>query len=191
MVEIVKDFGYWVHGLGAWGYPLAVLLMTAVAIIPFPAEVPAVMNGMLFGPVGGTIITWIGALLGAQISFELSRRFGRPLVERILPAGAMAKVDVAVRTVSWPGLLTARLIPAVAFTALNWGIGLTLCRRRTFVWTTALGILPGTIVFVSSGEGLARLYARQPELAIALLALLTVALIVVIRRRRNAGNAAG
>ncbi len=80
----------------------------------------------------------------------------------------------------------ARFIPAIAFTALNWGLGLTLCRRRTFLWTTALGILPGTILFVYSGEGFARLYARHPLLAVIVVLLVIAALIAWRRRWRQA-----
>jgi uncharacterized membrane protein YdjX (TVP38/TMEM64 family) len=190
MNELLHSLGYWVHDLGAWGYPLAVLLMTGVAVLPIPAEIPAAMNGMLFGPVQGTVITWTGAVIGAQVSFELSRRFGRPLVERVLPSRAITKVDGVVTAASWPGLLVARLIPAIAFTVLNWGVGLTLCRRRTFIWTTAIGILPGTILFVSSGEGLARLYARHPTLAVAIVVVATMAIVIVAWRRRSANRAA-
>jgi len=184
MIELIHQIGYWVHDLGIWGYPLAVVLMAAVALLPIPAEIPAAMNGMLFGPVYGTVITWVGAMIGALVSFELSRRFGRPLVERVMPTSAIDRVDRAVDVANWPGLLVVRLIPSIAFTALNWGLGLTLCRRRTFLWTTALGILPGTIVFVSSGEGLARLYARHPLLATILAALLIAAMIYLACRKR-------
>ncbi len=171
---------------------MAVTLMAGVAVLPIPAEIPAAMNGMLFGPAGGIAVTWTGAMAGAYVSFELSRRYGRPLVERVLPSRYVGSVDVAVRAVSWPGLLVARLIPVVAFTALNWGLGLTLCRRRTFLWTTALGIIPGTVLFVYSGEGLARLYARQPALAVALAAMALTVLYAASRRvkRHAAGKRA-
>ncbi len=182
MEELLRSIGYWIHGLGIWGYPLAVTLMAGVAVLPIPAEIPAAMNGMLFGPVMGIAVTWSGAMAGAWVSFELSRRFGRPLVERVLPTRYVGMADGAVRAVSWPGLLVARLIPAVAFTALNWGLGLTLCRRRTFLWTTALGIIPGTVLFVYTGEGLARLYGRQPVLAVALGALAVTVLYAASRR---------
>lgn len=161
--------------------------MAGIAVLPIPAEIPAAMNGMLFGPVGGITVTWTGAMAGAWLSFELSRRFGRPLVERVLPARYVGTVDLAVRAVSWPGLIVARLIPAVAFTVLNWGLGLTLCRRRTFLWTTALGIIPGTVLFVYSGQGLARLYARHPVLAVLLGALALLVLYAASRRFERRG----
>ncbi len=189
MGELIQSIGHWLHDLGIWGYPLAVILMAGVAILPIPAEIPAAMNGMLFGPEAGIAVTWSGAMAGSWISFELSRRFGRPLVERVVPANAVDRIDVAVRAVSWPGLLFARLVPAIAFTALNWSLGLTLCRRRTFLWTTALGILPGTILFVYSGEGLARLYARQPGLAVVI-GVIALALVLLYSRRETRGKAA-
>jgi len=40
---------------------------------------------MLWGSVAGTLITWSGAMLGALLAFLISRRFGRPLVERVVP----------------------------------------------------------------------------------------------------------
>jgi uncharacterized membrane protein YdjX (TVP38/TMEM64 family) len=191
MSEIVHSIGTAIQGLGAWGYPLAVGLMAAVAVLPIPAEIPAAMNGMLFGPLGGIAVTWLGAMGGAWLSFELSRRFGRGPVERILPTRTLERIDGAVDLASWPGLLVARLVPAIAFTALNWGLGLTLCRRRTFLWTTALGILPGTVLFVFSGEGLARLYARQPVAAVALVAALSVVFLAAADRRKTRESASG
>jgi uncharacterized membrane protein YdjX (TVP38/TMEM64 family) len=188
MGEILQTVEPWLRDLGPLAYPLAVALMTAVALLPIPAEIPAMMNGMLFGPPAGVAVTWTGAMLGAWLSFELSRRFGRPLAERLLSARALDKVDGAVRTVSWPGLLVARLVPVVAFTVLNWGLGLTACRRRTFLWTTALGILPATILFVYSGTGLAQHYARHPAQTLALAGLASaVAVFAALRRRRARG----
>ncbi len=189
MSQLFNTIEIWLHTSGAWSYPVAVGVMAAVAVLPIPAEIPAAMNGMLFGPLKGTIVTWLGALTGAQLSFELGRRLGRPLVERIVPGRALISVDGIVRAASWPGLLTARLIPAIAFTALNWGLGLTQCSRATFLWTTAIGILPGTVLFVYTGEGLARLYGRHPILAILLVVLVVATALLVASRRHRARRA--
>ena len=147
---------------GSWSYVLAPLLMVVVAILPIPAELPAMLNGMMFGPIVGTTITWLGALVGAMVSFELARRFGRPLSERIVKRSLLERADRLVDSAGWPGLITLRLIPAVAFTAINWGAGFTSVNRWTFVWTTAAGILPGAIVFTASGTGLAVLLRMHP-----------------------------
>ncbi len=192
MTEVIQNIAYWIAELGVWGYPLAVLLMAGVAILPIPAEIPAMMNGVLFGPVGGVIVTWTGAMIGAVVSFELSRRFGRPLVEKVISAGAIVKVDKMVSKASWPGLLIVRFIPAIAFTVLNWGIGLTACSRQRFIWTTAVGILPGTILFVASGEGVARLYRNHPTAAtiVSAVALAVIVLLAVRDHRAEATSEA-
>jgi hypothetical protein len=82
-----------IEGSGGWAYVLAYGYTMGVAIVPFPAEFPAMLNGIIFGPVLGTMITWSAALVGAQISFELSRRFGRPLVARFLRPEALGRAD--------------------------------------------------------------------------------------------------
>lgn len=174
-------------------YVLAPLFMVLVAILPFPAEVPAMLNGMVFGPAVGALVTWSGALAGAAISFEIARRYGRPVAERVLPATALSRADRIIDATGWPGLLTARLIPAIAFTALNWGLGLSDVRRRTFLWTTAVGILPGAIAFTAFGTGLGALYRTHRALALTAGGLILVALVVTgvrfWRRQKNGAPA--
>ncbi len=178
---------YLIEESGAWVYVLAPLFMVAVAILPIPAEIPAMLNGMVFGPLVGALITWSGALVGAVVSCELARRFGRPLAENLVSPPALAKADRLVLSAGWPGFLAVRLIPTVAFTLINWAAGLTSIGRATFVWTTAIGIIPGAIVFTLSGAGLGALYGRHPQLAFALglLALLLIAW-TVLRFRASA-----
>ncbi len=173
---------------GVWMYILAPLFMIAVAILPVPAEIPAMLNGMVFGPTVGVLITWGGALIGAVVSFELASRFGRPLGVKILSPAVLDRVDRLAVSAGWPGLLVARLIPTVAFTALNWGAGLTAIRRRTFLWTTAIGIVPGAIVFTLSGTGLAAFYRANSELAPVVGVLVIVVVGLAVYRYRKASG---
>jgi uncharacterized membrane protein YdjX (TVP38/TMEM64 family) len=175
-----------IENSGALMYVLAPLFMIGVAIVPIPAEMPAAMNGMIFGPVIGAVVTWGGAMVGAMVSFEIARRFGRPVAARVLSPRALDTTDRLVRSAGWSGLLAARLIPTVAFTALNWGLGLSDVRRSTFFWTTAVGILPGAVAFTAFGSGLGALYREHPIAAIALGVLLLLVIgVTVVRYLRN------
>lgn len=186
MDTLFTDIQVWLETIGFWAYVVAPLIMAGVAILPIPAEAPAMMNGMLFGPVTGTALTWIGAMLGAWISFELARALGRPLAERVISPTGMKKADEVTAHVGWWGLLGARLVPLIAFTALNWGAGLCAVPRGRFLWTTALGILPGAIVFTASGTGLAMLLERFPASGRwLLLAALVAAVWWMVRRRSS------
>ena len=131
------------------------------------------------------------ALIGAHVSFELSRRCGRPLVARFLRDETLDRADRLVLASGALGLLLLRLTPVVAFTALNWAAGLTTLRRWTFLWTTAVGILPGAILFTVSGSGVAALSSRHPALGVALLAfLIGLAVLIHARIRRSSRSAA-
>ncbi|MDH3290443.1 MAG: VTT domain-containing protein [Gemmatimonadota bacterium] len=183
MLDPVVQF---IENSGGWVYVLAPLFMIVVAILPFPAEIPAMLNGMVFGATLGSLITWSGAVVGALVSFELARRFGRPLARRVLSDQALATTDRMAHSAGWPALLTVRFIPAIAFTVVNWASGLTAIPRWTFAWTTALGIIPGAIVFTLTGSGLGALYRRAPAVGGALIVLAVVVIAwSVIRPRRS------
>jgi uncharacterized membrane protein YdjX (TVP38/TMEM64 family) len=172
--EFFYNIGDWMQAAGPWAYVVAPLVTASVAILPIPAEAPAMVNGMLFGPVGGTVVTWCGAMMGAVASFEIARALGRPVAERFIKPASLERADHLVDRAGWGGLLLARFMPLIAFTVLNWGAGLTPVRRWTFLWTTALGIIPGAIVFTVSGWGLTRVLEQLPwvglGVALALLA---------------------
>jgi uncharacterized membrane protein YdjX (TVP38/TMEM64 family) len=146
--------------MAAWG-PLAALasiaLMVLHSFVPFPAEMLAIANGMLFGPVWGTVVTWSGAMLGAFLAFGLARRFGRPLVERLVAARHRARIDALSARRGGPVLLVSRLIPVISFNLINYAAGLTTISWWTFTWATGLGILPITLVSVLTGAGLLHL----------------------------------
>ena len=132
MEQLFYDIGDWLRSVGPWAYVVAPLVMAAVAVLPIPAEAPAMVNGAIFGPPIGILLTWTGAMLGAVVSFELSRRLGRPVAERFARPAALAKVDRLVLDAGWGGLLIARFMPLIAFTVLNWGAGLTPVGRWRF-----------------------------------------------------------
>jgi uncharacterized membrane protein YdjX (TVP38/TMEM64 family) len=49
-------------------------------------------------------------------------------------------------------LLFSRFIPIIAFNLINYAAGLANVKWWTFLWTTALGILPLTIIMVVVGD---------------------------------------
>ena len=175
----------WLAELGWLAYGVAPLVMAAVSVLPIPAEAPALANGMLFGPVVGSLITWSGAMAGAWISYEIAARWGRPLARRFTSEAVVTRIDVGAERAGWWGLLVLRFVPVVAFTALNWGAGLCGVPRWRFLWTTALGIAPGAILFTSSGVGLEALWRRSPPLAGGLILLLIVGSAIWALRRQQ------
>lgn len=134
---------------GMWSAVGSMALMVLHSFVPVPAEVIAVTNGMLFGPFWGVAVTWAGAMLGAVAAFAASRWLGRPVVCRFVPAEHRAAIE---RWTVRPGsLLLLRLIPVVSFNLVNFAAGLAGAGWWDFLWTTALGILPLTVLSVVLG----------------------------------------
>jgi uncharacterized membrane protein YdjX (TVP38/TMEM64 family) len=73
--------------------------------------------------------------------------------------GALRKNEVEV-------LLLLRLVPAVPFFVANLLPALVGVKPVNFLWTTAVGIVPGAIVFTWIGVGLGEVFARgeSPDL---------------------------
>jgi uncharacterized membrane protein YdjX (TVP38/TMEM64 family) len=139
---------------GAWAPVASIALMILHSFVPFPAELIAIANGMLFGPVWGTLVTWIGAMMGATLAFALARRYGRPLVNRLVTRNAWAGAKALHACCDPRSLLLARLVPVISFNLINYAAGTLDVSWWRFLWTTSLGILPITIASVVLGNQL-------------------------------------
>lgn len=139
------------QGLGWVAIPICLGLMTVSSIVPIPAELPAMLNGAVFGLWTGSAVTWCGAMLGAWISYRaaewLHRRFG----PRWLGTRAQERVAALGAGTGVMELLLIRLTPVVAFHLINYVAGIARIPEGRFLWTTAVGILPGVLAFTASG----------------------------------------
>jgi uncharacterized membrane protein YdjX (TVP38/TMEM64 family) len=139
---------------GIWGVAASILLMILHSFVPFPAEFVAMANGMLYGPVWGTLITWSGAMLGAYLAFGLARWLGRPFVQTMVAERHHRAIDRWAERQGGGVLLFSRFVPVISFNLINYAAGLTAISWWTFTWATGLGILPLTCLMVLVGDGL-------------------------------------
>ncbi len=173
--------------LGAWAVPAFMLVYAAISLLPAgPTAVMTVLGGLLLGFGAGLAAVLGAAVLGAVAAFSLSRVLGRDAVRR-LTGHRFASLDVRVRDHAFATVLLARLIPLVPFSTANYAFGLTSVSTRAYAGATALGIVPGSAVYVAVGA-----FGTDPGsppflLAIAALVLLTV--LGVWRQRRTRGAA--
>ncbi len=152
-----EDFAAFIKALGAWGVAGSIGLMILHSFVPFPAELLTMANGMVYGPVWGVVITWIGAMLGAYAAFGLTRILGRPFVKKWATATYRKKIDEWSLDKGAKALFIARMIPVISFNVVNYAAGLTKVSLWTFSWTTAIGILPMTILMVLLGDSVIKI----------------------------------
>jgi uncharacterized membrane protein YdjX (TVP38/TMEM64 family) len=143
-----------IRSLGVWGVLLSIALMTVHSFLPFPAEFVAVANGVIYGPFWGSVITWVGAMIGAASAFAVVRVLGRPFVNRMLPARRQLQLASWSHNYGGSAILVSRRIPVIAFNLINYASALSDVSFGTFLWTTAVGILPLTIGFAVLGDRL-------------------------------------
>jgi uncharacterized membrane protein YdjX (TVP38/TMEM64 family) len=62
--------------LGPWvAYPIAIIIFTVVASAPFSVtDALAIMNGVIFGPLWGSVVNAIGLVLAALAGYGIARR---------------------------------------------------------------------------------------------------------------------
>jgi uncharacterized membrane protein YdjX (TVP38/TMEM64 family) len=137
---------------GMWGVAASMALMIIHSFVPFPSEFIAFANGMVYGPVWGTIITWGGAMLGAFLAFALSRLLGRPFVESVVSEKNWHLLDEWTARHGVHVIFLSRFVPVISFNLINYAAGLMKISWWTFTWTTGLGILPMTILMVMMGD---------------------------------------
>lgn len=138
-----------VDGAGLLAPAVYILLLVVQAVVaPLPAPAVAMAGGYSFGTWEGFLLTWAGALLGGIISFGLSRFFGRGFVAS---SARLAGLDRYVQEHGAILVFVLRLIPLVSFDAISYAAGLSGMSFRKFLLATALGMAPGTFVFVYLG----------------------------------------
>lgn len=177
-----------------WAPVLFVLLYTGSVALALPGTILTLTGGAVFGFWGGVLLNSIGANLGANLAFFLSRSLGRGGVRYFLRGDQiqrqLSRLDAATETHGFRGLLVLRLIPAVPFNVLNFGPGLTAMRWRTYAVATAVGILPGTAVYTLFADALlqgSQEASREAYLRALLAGLLLAALtlIPVLMKKMN------
>jgi len=142
----------WYRQLGGWGVLGSVAMMAICALTFAPAEIVAIANGMTYGPVWGSALTWASGMIGANIGFAFAKAIGPRLIVRMIGAARFDQVNGWTNRRGSVALLVARCIPFLPFFALNLGAGAFGMRWWTFNWSTALGILPAAIIFTALGD---------------------------------------
>lgn len=144
--------------------------ITIVAFSLPGAAVASVTGGFLFGLWGGTAFNVIAATVGATAIFLAARAgLGKTLSAKLdASEGTIRKLRNGLHENEISVLFLLRLVPAVPFFVANLLPALVGVKLRNFVVTTALGIIPGALVFTSIGVGLGEVFDRgeTPDLSL-------------------------
>ncbi len=135
-----KLSGYYESKFTAYLVSFAVMLLCALT--PLPAELIALTNTFIYSPFEAFMVTWLSAVLSAQIGYEFGRLNG------IDPCKYedSNKICLWLNVYGYKALAIMRLIPIVPFFALNICGGIFKLERCKYTMITAVTIIPAVFL---------------------------------------------
>ncbi|CEO04459.1 DedA family protein [[Clostridium] sordellii] len=146
----VEDIQEYVSSFGRLAPLVYIIMFALVPLTLFPDSILAIGGGMVFGLFKGYIYTLIGALIGATISFYISRKLGRAFVKK-LTKEKLDNIEELINSKGFFIVLILRLVPLFPFDIISYGSGLTSIKYKDFLLATIIGTIPGILVFTNIG----------------------------------------
>lgn len=132
------------------------LQVLQIIVAPIPGQAVALLGGYLFGGFLGAVYSMIGSIIGFTVVLMVSRRFGRPLVERFFDKKLIAKFDYLTTTAGPAAFFLIFLLPVFPDDLVCYLAGLTRIRLSTLMIVSLLGRLPSTLLTSYVGSGVAQ-----------------------------------
>lgn len=161
-------------------------LLTTDVLLPVPSSALMLLNGTLFGWLGGALLSLAGSEAAAVLGWAIGRRGGR-LLERTVQPDARARADAFVRRRGALAIVVTRPVPILAETTaiLAGVVGMPL---RRLAPAAALGSLPPAVAYALAGA-----YTENVDAGLLVFAgvLVLAAACWLLDRRRAAAVTAG
>ena len=183
-------------------YLIVVLSFIGLYIVPVALSIPGAVfltlgGGFLFGIWWGTLYVVTGATIGATAIFMIVEfALGDWIAEKA--KGWVATLQDGFQRNAFQYLLFLRLIPIFPFWVINIVPALLDVKKRTYVFATFIGIIPGSFVYVLVGNGLGFVFDQgkdpnlsiifEPQILLPFAGLALLALVPIIYKRVKQNN---
>lgn len=191
----------WIGQRFAVALLLFVLAYAALTAMSFPgASFLTIAGGFLFGLWAGTFGVVIGATAGAVALYYAARTvFGDALKSKA--GGFVSRIERGFEEDGLSYMFLLRLLPIFPFWGVNIACGLIGVPIRNYALGTFFGIIPGSFVYVSIGNGIAAGVAdsddlsllgvlAKPEIILPLVGLVVLALVPIAYKKLRGGKKA-
>jgi uncharacterized membrane protein YdjX (TVP38/TMEM64 family) len=170
--------------LGPWGPVLFVVAYIVASVTLAPAFLLTFAAGTLFGLWRGTLLVYVGAVLGSSAVFAIASPLAHSRLLRWVDRDPrVAAVRAAVVGEGAWVMFLLRLSPVIPFVLLNYALALSGVRYRDFL-IASVGMFPAIIMYVYYGKvvgDVAKLAAGvAPPRGPAYYALLVIGLIATV-----------
>jgi len=191
-----SDLPAFVDRMTAWrGSPLAMLAMLGCfvvgGLVVFPVNLLIATSIVVFGPVAGGAVAFAGSLASAGVLHQIGTAFP----ERVFSRFAGRHAEQLRERVARHGLIAVavvRLLPVAPYSVVSLAAGIAGIRRVPYFTGTALGMLPGVVLYALFADRARKVIADPRPLSWAMLLfalLLIVAVALLLRHLRGRARA--
>lgn len=129
------------------------VIITAVAVVVAPVStLPLIpIASVAWGWFIAGALSIFGWVLGSQIAFLLARRYGKPLVQKMVSLERLERYEKRLpeKNIFWTVVLLRMVVPV---DVLSYAVGLfSEMKSRTYFLATILGVIPFAFIFAYTG----------------------------------------
>jgi uncharacterized membrane protein YdjX (TVP38/TMEM64 family) len=159
--------------LGPWAPVVSLALMVIQSVIaPLPGSLIAAANGIVFGVWWGSLLSCIGGLAGAIVTYLLGRWFSAGIEARWGRSPYWGQMNrLGDRHGFWV-VLVARLTPIISLDFIGYLAGAARMPFSRYLLANSIGLAPGMIVYTVLGHNLA--YSRAATWQLGAIALVLI-----------------
>lgn len=147
----------WRNRIASFGIlaPFVFVLIQALQVIVTPIShySVGVVGGFLYGPYLGTLLNWIGRMIGHMGAFFIARIFGRRIAERFVNKETLEKYDRYVSDKSLV-LFLFYFLPVFPDDEMSYLAGLSKMKFRMFFFANFFGHIGGSLGLAYLGSGI-------------------------------------
>jgi len=158
-----------------------IFLSTAIPPLPLPVPLIELISGVMFGFIGGALVIWISQISSSVFAFYIVKFFGKKI-----PGMNMIKDN------KWNfyreflnkkgafAIFLIRFVMAAPFNIISYLAGLTQISFLNFIFATALGTIPESLLYAFLGSEIRTLHIKILYLSIVVILIGSVGFIFTL-----------
>jgi len=165
--KYILSFGIWAPLI----IILLILLGTIVPPLPLPTPLVELISGVVFGFWKGWLIIWVGQIIASFVAFGIVRFFNKTFIHKWLSNKRWDFYKDFLDRRGTTAILVTRGTMTSPFNIISFLSGISSISWLSFLWATALGVIPETILYSLIGSQLRSLHIRFIWLSVAILTI--------------------
>jgi len=142
----------WVEGFGWFGPMIIILAMVfQMFLLVIPSILLCIVAILAYGPIWGTIISFIAIITASTVGYSIGRYVGDGLILYLLGEKVLQKVSIFLENYGFWAVTITRINPFISNDAISFVAGVLKIKYWKFISATVLGISPLLILIAFMG----------------------------------------